>query len=117
MVRGAHPTFHFELISWSTVSSLLEISCSLPYAIGIRQLTACRWGREAEMRHKNGTIMAQTGGLSGSVSAASRNKVSNISNFFETCGGNFFRAGTISPPMALISGKKAGKNDRFLRKI
>jgi hypothetical protein len=28
----------------------------------------------------------------------------------------FFSSGTISPPMALISDKKAGKNGRLLRK-
>jgi len=50
------------------------------------------------------------------VSAASRVKVSNISNFCERCGGKIFRGGTISPPKALIWGEKPGKNLQFLQK-
>jgi hypothetical protein len=109
-------TKDFELISWSIVLALLEISCSPAYAIGNRQRTARRWGRLSEMRHKNGTIMAQTGDQSRNAAAANRGKVSNISNFCGKCCGNFFCSGTISPPMALISGKEPGKNGRLLRK-
>jgi len=107
---------HFELISWSIVSALLEISFSLPYSNGIRQRTARRLGRRAAKRHKNGTTMAQHRGLSGAAAAAYRGKVSNISDLCAKFCGNFFCGGTISPPMALIWGKKPGKNGRLLRK-
>jgi hypothetical protein len=53
---------NFELISRSTVSALLEISCSLPYSSGIRQQTARCLARLTDMRPINGTTMAQTGG-------------------------------------------------------
>jgi hypothetical protein len=48
-------------------------------------------------------------GFNGAAAEASRGKVRNINNFGERCCGNFFRAGTIWPPMALIFGKKPGK--------
>jgi len=101
---------NLERLSRSSVSALLEISFSLLYSSGIRQRTARRWGRWAAMRHINGTTMAQCWGLSGAAAAASRGKVSNISNFCEKCCGIFFWGGTILPPMALISGKRPGKN-------
>ena len=52
----------------------------------------------------------------GAAAAASRSKVSNISNFCETCCGNFFVAAQFRPPRALISGKKMSKKSRLLRK-
>ena len=67
-------------------------------------------GVAGHKRHK----MAQSTGYSGTAAEAYGSKVRNISNFGETCCGIFFRAGTILPPMALISGKNSGKNIRLL---
>jgi hypothetical protein len=68
------------------------------------------------MRHKNGTTMAQPRDKWGAAAVASRGKVKNISNFGDTCFGNYFCSGTIWLLMALISGKNSGKNSRLLRK-